>query len=60
MIKNVLTQIDFYSFCAELSMILFAGVFIAITVRTLFTKADITAAQALVVLDDNREVRHDD
>ena len=54
MIKQVLNQIDISLF-AELALVLFATVFVAVVVRTLLTKSEITSRQAKIVLGENTE-----
>jgi hypothetical protein len=54
MIKQVLNQIDI-SLYAELALVLFSLVFIAVVIRTLLTKSEITDQQAKIVLGDNVE-----
>jgi hypothetical protein len=54
MIKQVLNQIDI-SLYAELALMLFATVFVAVVVRTLLTKSEITSRQAKIVLGENTE-----
>lgn len=56
MIKQVLNQIDI-SWYAELSLLLFSMVFVAVVIRTLLTKSEITRQQANVVLEDHSEDR---
>ncbi len=56
MIKQVLNQIDI-SWYAELSLVLFSLVFVAVVIRTLLTKSEITQQQANVVLEDHSEDR---
>lgn len=54
MIKQVLNQIN-VSMYAELALVLFSLVFIAIVVRTLLTKSEITDQQSRIVLGDKTE-----
>ena len=54
MIQQMLNQID-YSLFAELSLVLFAIVFVAVTLRTLLTRGDVTRRQAEIVLHDGPE-----
>jgi hypothetical protein len=54
MIKQVLNQID-VSLYAELALVLFSMVFVAVVVRTLLTKSEITNQQAKIVLGENTE-----
>ncbi len=51
MIKQVLDQID-YSFCAEMALVLFAAIFVAVTIRTLLTKREWTSQYANIALSD--------
>lgn len=50
MIKQ-LTSFLGYSAFAELALIMFAAVFVAIVLRTLLTRSDVTEAQSQIVLD---------
>ena len=54
MIKSVLNQLD-YSFFAEASLAIFSVVFIAITIRTLLTRREVSRRQAEIVLHDSPE-----
>ena len=54
MIKQALTQLD-YSMFAEVSLAIFALVFVAVTLRTLMTKNETTDRQARIVLGDKSE-----
>lgn len=54
MIKQVLNQIDI-SLYAELALVLFSMVFVAVVVKTLMTKSEITNQQARIVLGENSE-----
>jgi hypothetical protein len=54
MIKQVLNQMDI-SWYAEAALMLFAMVFVAVVLRTLFTKSEITDRQARIVLGETPE-----
>ncbi len=54
MIKRLTTYLD-YSIFAEVALLMFAAIFIAIVVRTLLTRSDVTKRQADIVLGDNTE-----
>ena len=54
MIKQVLNHWN-ASLCAELALVIFASVFLAVTIRTLLTNRKLTAEQANVVLEDGVE-----
>ncbi len=54
MIKLILNQFT-YSLCAELALLLFGIVFVAVTIRTLATRREVTERQALIVLGDQTE-----
>lgn len=52
MIKQ-LTEYLNYGLFAEIALVLFAAIFIAVVIRTLRTKSEITTRQAKIVLGDN-------
>ena len=54
MIKNLTSLLD-YSMFAELAVAMFAIIFIAIVVRTLSVRNEITDQQARIVLGDRTE-----
>lgn len=54
MIKKLLSALD-YGLFAEIALVMFAVVFIAIVVRTLFMKREDTKQQAEIVLDEQPE-----
>lgn len=54
MIKNITSFLD-YGIFAEIALAIFASVFVAIVIRTLLTKTDITKRQAQIVLDGQEE-----
>ena len=54
MIKKLTTYLD-YSMFAELALLMFAAIFIAVVIRTLRTRSDITEQQAKIVLGDQPE-----
>ena len=51
MIKQVIQYLD-ASVCAETALVIFACVFVAVTIRTLLTNQKLTNQQANVVLED--------
>lgn len=53
MIKEVLNYFD-ASLFAEVAVVMFAAVFVAIVIRTLLTGKETTEQQANIVLDDPR------
>ncbi len=54
MIKNLTNNLD-YSMFAELSVVMFAIIFISVVVRTLATRGEITKRQADIVFGDKSE-----
>jgi hypothetical protein len=54
MIKKITTYLD-YSMFAEIALVMFAAIFIAVVIRTLCTRSDITRQQAKIVLGDQPE-----
>lgn len=54
MIKKLTSYLD-YGMFAELALVMFACVFIAVVVRTLLTNGDVTSEQAKIVLGDKAE-----
>ncbi len=54
MIKKLLSALD-YGLFAEIALVMFAVVFVAIVVRTLFMKREDTKQQAEIVLDEQPE-----
>ncbi len=58
MIRDVLGSLD-YSLCAEISLVLFLMVFIAVSLRTLMTNRHSTSACAELPLQDNWEMSRD-
>lgn len=54
MIKHVLNQFNAAIF-AEISLLIFAAVFVAVVIRTLMTKSETANHHANVVLDDLEE-----
>ena len=54
MIKKLLSALD-YGLFAEIALVMFAVVFVAIVVRTLFMKREDTKHQAEIVLDEQPE-----
>ncbi|MBV1862731.1 MAG: hypothetical protein KUG77_30190 [Nannocystaceae bacterium] len=51
MVKAVITFVDLSQW-AQLSLLIFAGVFIAVSIRTLLQSSAMTRDQARLVLDD--------
>ncbi len=51
MVKEVITLVDLSQW-AQLSLLIFAGVFIAVSIRTLLQSNATTRDQARLVLDD--------
>lgn len=54
MIKTLTSYLG-YGFFAEVALLIFAAVFIAIVIRTLLTRHDITRQQAAIVLGEPLE-----
>ena len=54
MIKKLTSYLD-YSMFAELALVLFAIIFVAVIIRTLLTRSDETRRQANIVLGDKWE-----
>jgi len=54
MIKNLTSNLD-YSMFAELSVVMFAIVFVSVVIRTLTTRGEITKRQANIVFGDSSE-----
>lgn len=54
MIKKLISYLD-YSLFAELALLMFAAIFIAIVIRTLRTQSDTTNRHAKIVLGDKPE-----
>lgn len=54
MIKKLTEYLD-YSLFAELALLMFAAIFIAVVIRTLKTRSDITNQHAKIVLGDQSE-----
>ncbi len=54
MIKRLTSYLDYSTF-AELALLLFACIFVAVVIRTLMTRSDITERQAKIVLGDQTE-----
>lgn len=49
MIKTLTSYLD-YGLFAEISVVIFAAVFVAIVIRTLLTQSEITSRQASIVI----------
>ena len=56
MIKTLTSFLD-YGFFAEIALLIFAAVFVAIVIRTLFTNSDKTDRQANIVLEETVDGR---
>lgn len=54
MIKKLTEYLD-YSLFAELALLMFAVIFVAVVIRTLKTRSDITNQQARIVLGEQSE-----
>ncbi len=54
MIKQLTSYLN-YSIFAELALLLFAVIFVAVVIRTLLTRSEITQEQARIVLGDKTE-----
>jgi len=50
-IRDVLSQLD-YSICAEISLVLFAGVFAFVSLDVWLMRPDASARQARIAIDD--------
>ncbi len=51
MIKNLTSYLN-YSVFAEVALVMFACIFIAVVIRTLMTSSEVTEKQSQIVLDD--------
>ena len=59
MIKEILNFLD-YGFFAEVALLMFLGVFLAVTVRTLLMDRRVSESHADIVLSDQPQVpRHE-
>jgi hypothetical protein len=56
MIKALTSYLD-YSIFAEIALVIFAVVFVAVVIRTLLTDSHVTSYQAHIVLGDQSEER---
>ncbi|MDG1874029.1 MAG: hypothetical protein P8J27_08960 [Mariniblastus sp.] len=54
MIKKLTSYLD-YGMFAEMALVMFAFVFVAVVVRTLMTSSEVTKEQANIVLGDKAE-----
>lgn len=54
MIKKLTSYLEYGTF-AETALVIFALVFIAVVIRTIMTRSEITDQQANIVLSDNKE-----
>lgn len=55
MVRELMKYLD-ASFCAEAALVLFVGVFIAVSLRALFTRGSFARQQAAIPLSDGQEV----
>ncbi|MFT3882630.1 MAG: hypothetical protein QM703_23635 [Gemmatales bacterium] len=55
MVRELMKYLD-ASFCAEAALMLFLGVFFAVTVRALLTRGCLARKQAAIPLSDGQEV----
>lgn len=51
MLREVMRYLD-ASFCAEVALLIFLGVFVAVLIRTIFTNKTMTQRQAIIPLSD--------
>ena len=56
MIKQLMDHLD-YGVFAEVALLIFATVFVAIVIRTLATRSETLEYQSRIVLDENTETR---
>ena len=56
MIKTLTSYLD-YGMFAEIALVIFALVFVAVVIRTLLQDSNLTTQQANIVLGDKREDR---
>lgn len=54
-VRELMKYLD-ASFCAEAALVLFLGVFFAVTLRALFTRGCLAREQAAIPLSDGQEV----
>ncbi|MBN8600086.1 MAG: hypothetical protein J0M26_03475 [Planctomycetes bacterium] len=55
MIKDVVSYLD-YSLCANISLVIFMVVFVAVTLRTLLVRKDSMNQNASIVLEEGNKV----
>ena len=55
MVRELMKYLD-ASFCAETALILFIGVFIAVSLRALFSQRSLVQQHAAIPLSDGQEV----
>jgi len=55
MIRDLMHYLD-ASFCAEIAILIFFGVFFAVTIRTLLSSKKLSADQAAIPLTDGTEI----
>lgn len=55
MIKDVVSYLD-YSLCANISLVIFMVVFVAVTIRTLVGRRDAMNQNASIVLEEGNKV----
>jgi cytochrome c oxidase cbb3-type subunit IV len=54
-VRELMKYLD-ASFCAEAALVLFLGVFFAVTVRALLSRSNVAREQAAIPLSDGQEV----
>ena len=54
MIKQLTSFLNYGTF-AELALLIFAAVFVAVVIRTLLTRSEVTKQHANIALDDSGE-----
>lgn len=58
MIKKLTSFLE-YGVFAEIALAIFAAVFVAIVIRTLMIRSDVTKKNAQIVLQDTEELTHE-
>lgn len=56
MVRELMKYLD-ASFCAEAALIMFIGVFIAVSLRAFFTQSSLVKQHAAIPLSDGQEER---
>lgn len=56
MIRDVVSHLD-YTWCANISLVIFVAVFCAVTIKTLFFGQDSMQKMASIPLDESRKER---